>query len=248
MRNIIYSLDGDCAQSLIIGDIHGRYDLLYEAFELIKSLGDNIPTNVIFLGDYIDKGANSKLVLEKLMREFKMKPTGKNHAALMGNHEQMAIYAHDFGTFEPWLDNGGDATLQSFNSEAIDDNALQFMREMPIIAEDSNGIYVHAGINPKYNAKDDKQYPSCLWLRDEFYRNVATMNYPKPIIYGHTPRVRPEIHRDEYGIVVAVGIDTGAEFSNTLTMLQITDEGDGRQCFTTWAIEPKQTKPSSLFW
>ena len=235
-------------QSLIIGDIHGRYDLLYEAFELIKSLCDNIPTNVIFLGDYIDRGPNSKLVIEKLMREFDNMPFGQNHVSLMGNHEQMAIYAHDFGAFDPWLVNGGDATLQSYNSETIDESALEFLRKMSIIAEDRNGIYVHAGINPNYNAKDDRQYPSCLWVREEFYRNVANMNYPKPIIYGHTPRARPEIHRDEYGIVVAVGIDTGAEFSNNLTLLQITEEEGGRQCFTTWAIEPKQTTPSSLFW
>lgn len=248
MASIIHKLDDKCNQSLVIGDIHGRFDLLYEAFELIKSLKDGIPTNVIFLGDYIDKGPNSKLVLEKLMREFDNTPIGNNHVSLMGNHEQMAIYAHCFGTFEPWLKNGGNATLQSYSNHEIDGNVLKFMKEMPIIAEDKNAIYVHSGINPKYNANDERQYPSCLWIGDEFYENIATMNYPKPIIYGHKPRSRPEIHRDEYGIVVAVGIDTGAEFSDNLTLLQITDEGDGRQCFTTWSIGPKQTKPSSLFW
>ena len=248
MASTIHKLDDKCDQSLIIGDIHGRFDLLNGAFELLYSLVDNIPTNLILLGDYIDKGPNSKLVIEKLMHEFSGTPFALNHVALMGNHEQMAIYAHDFGIFDPWIENGGKATLQSYNGKSIDEATLRFIKQMPLIAEDKNGIYVHAGINPKDDAKDDNQYPSCLWIREEFYKSVASMNYPKPIIYGHTPRHRPMIHRDEYGIVVAVGIDTGAEFSDNLTLLQITNEPEGRQCFTTWNIGPKQTKPSSLFW
>ena len=247
MEDIIHKLDGYCSQSLIIGDIHGRFDLLVQAFDLITNLSDGVKTNVVFLGDYIDKGENSKLVLEKLRREFSDIPFGNNHAALMGNHEQMCIYAHDFGVFKEWLPNGGYETLQSYNSERVSETDLAFLKQMPIIAEDKNAIYVHAGINSDYAKNSHKQYPFCLWLREEFYKNVPFMEYPKPIIYGHTPRAKPKIHRDRFGIVVAVGIDTGAEFTGNLTLLQITDDGD-KQHFTTWSIGVNHATPSSLFW
>lgn len=231
----------------MVGDVHGRYDLLVQAFELINILKIGINTNVIFLGDYIDRGPNAKLVMEKFRREFGGVPMGNNHATMMGNHEQMCIYAHDFGETRSWLVNGGAETLESYNADKVSDVDLEFMRKMPIIAEDNNGFYVHAGVNPDYNIKSAKQYPSCLWLRDEFYRYVEHMEYPKPIIYGHTPREKPMIHRDRFGIVVAVGIDTGAEFSDVLTLLQITDDGE-KTHYTTWSINATQAVPSVLFW
>lgn len=247
MEDIIQNLDNTCSQSLVIGDIHGRYDLLVQAFDLIKILGEGVKTNVVFLGDYIDRGANSKMVIEKLRREFGGTPNGNNHAALMGNHEQMCIYAHDFGVFKEWLPNGGYETLESYNAERVFDDDLIFMKQMPIIAEDKNAIYVHAGINTDYKINSNKQYPSCLWLREEFYKNVPFMELPKPIIYGHTPRAKPKIHRDRFGIVVAVGIDTGAEFTDNLTLLQITDDGN-KQHFTTWSVGVNHATPTSLFW
>lgn len=231
----------------MVGDVHGRYDLLAQAFELINILREEVPTNVVFLGDYIDRGENSKLVMEKLRREFDGIPNGKNHVALLGNHEQTCLYAHDFEDSNNWLKIGGYETLQSYNAERVSEIDLEFMRKMPIITEDKNAIYVHAGINPEYTKNSHKQYPSCLWIRDSFYKYVEFMEYPKPIIYGHTPREKPMIHRDRYGIVVAIGIDTGAEFSDNLTLLQITDDGD--KChFTTWSIGVKSYVPSSLFW
>lgn len=246
LENIIHNLCDNCRQTLVVGDVHGRYDLLTQAFELINILRDEVPTNVVFLGDYIDRGENSKLVIEKLRREFG-NPICKNHAVLMGNHEQMCLYAHDFGVFKEWISSGGDATLNSYNRENLPSEDIEFIRQMPIIAEDRNAYYVHAGINSDYPINSQRQYPTCLWLRHEFFKNVEFMELHKPIIYGHTPREKPMIHRDRYGIVVAIGIDTGAEFSDNLTLLQITDDGD--KChFTTWSIGVKSYVPSSLFW
>lgn len=247
LDSIIHNLNKNVRQSLVIGDIHGRFDLIYNAFELIKMLKESVPTNVIFLGDYIDKGDNSKLVIEKLMKEFDNSPFSESHAVLMGNHEQMCVYAHDFGVFDAWCENGGDKTLQSYNNERISNEHIDFMHKMPIIAEDRNAYYVHAGINPNYAINSEKQYPTCLWVREEFYNSVNTKEYYKPIIYGHTPRAKPKIHRDRLGIISAIGIDTGAEFTDNLTLLQITDDGE-RTNFTTWHIGKNQTVPSSLFW
>ncbi|MBN8649001.1 MAG: serine/threonine protein phosphatase [Caulobacterales bacterium] len=246
LENIIHSLDNNSKQTLVIGDVHGRYDLLKQGFDLINILSEGVNTNIVLLGDYIDRGENSKLVIEKLRREFGV-PLGKNHAALMGNHEQMCLYAHDFGFFNEWVNSGGDATLNSYNSDKMPDGDIEFIRQMPIIAEDRNGYYVHAGINSDYPINSHRQYPTCLWLRHEFFKNVEFMELHKPIIYGHTPREKPMIHRDRFGIVVAIGIDTGAEFSDNLTLLQITEDEE-KTHYTTWSIGKNHATPTSLFW
>lgn len=215
----------------------------------MDALSEKLPTNLIFLGDYIDRGGNSKLVIEKLRSYFTDNPSQNNKVALMGNHEQMCIYAHNFSLFEEWIENGGDKTLESYNADHLPQPDLIFMSGMPIVAEDKNAIYVHAGINPYHSYDSDKQYPQCLWIREEFFQNAAKLNYPKPIIYGHTPRAKPEIHRDEFEVIVAVGIDTGAEFSDQLTLLQIISEDEAGldQFMTSWTITPKDTYPSAYF-
>lgn len=249
MSNILTKLDFTCPQSLVIGDIHGRYDLLCKALELVETLSEKLPTNLILLGDYIDRGGNSKLVMEKLWQLFNNNPNQSNKVALMGNHEQMCIYAHNFSLFEEWIENGGDSTLESYNADTLPAHDIKFMSSMPIVAEDKNAIYVHAGINPNHFYDSDKQYPQCLWIRDEFFQNVAKLNYPKPIIYGHTTRTKPEIHRDEFEVIVAVGIDTGAEFSDHLTLLQIISEDEAGldQFMTSWTLTPRDTYPSAYF-
>src|SRR5882762_2760652 len=98
-----------------IGDIHGRYDLMQKALrEIARDSGD--AATVVFLGDYIDRGPQSREVVERLMRGPER--AGDRWICLKGNHEQMACDGQEPGSRQwLWLDNGGDATLDSFGGE-----------------------------------------------------------------------------------------------------------------------------------
>jgi serine/threonine protein phosphatase 1 len=96
-----------------VGDIHGRYDLMQKALQEIARDGGQDAATVVFLGDYIDRGPQSREVIACLM-QGPARPSNR-WICLRGNHEQMAWDAYQAGS-DPhlWLDNGGDATLRSF--------------------------------------------------------------------------------------------------------------------------------------
>src|SRR5258708_32931501 len=95
-----------------VGDIHGMYNLLQEMMDKIYQREPGI---IIFLGDYIDRGPDSKKVIDFLMKG--PQKDGFEFITLMGNHEDMCIHAHTASNRENqshWLQNGGDKTLESF--------------------------------------------------------------------------------------------------------------------------------------
>lgn len=212
-------------RTIVIGDVHGCYN---ELKELISALEENNEYDknidkIVFLGDYIDRGKDSRLVIEfvrKLQKEH------NNVIALMGNHEDMLIDYRD-GLNHIWLYNGYDTTKDSYEGfdEQFEDD-VNWMRSLPLYHEDEHFVYVHAGINPtiKMN-KQDKN--TLLWVREEFIYDERA--YDKTVIFGHTPTANlngswmpVETFADH------VGIDTGCVFGGALTALIIKDgEIDG---------------------
>lgn len=201
-------------RKFVIGDIHGNYKELNELLSKINPDFNN--DELIFLGDYIDRGPDSYHVIQLLITL--QKRYGKNHIILLrGNHEQMAINNINCGCID--YDNGYDATYRDFtrNNDSIE-NYLELFNSLPLYYEDDNFIYVHGGIRPGISLKKQKDI-DLLWIREEFYE--STTNFNKIVIFGHTPTFYINNKWDPYIKSDRIGIDTGLVFGGHLTSLEI---------------------------
>lgn len=207
-------------RTIVIGDIHGCYHELKRLLRKLKDSGKyNSKTDkLIFLGDYIDRGDNSRLVVKTIR---KMQKKNKNVIALMGNHEDMLINYVAKGNID-WAYNGANKTLNSytgFNSEFESD--IEWMKSLPLYHQDKNFIYVHAGLDLKKPLSEQTRN-TMLWTREEFIYD--TTKYNKRVIYGHTPSVAITGLNKPYTFNGNIGIDTGCIFDGALTAL-IIDNG-----------------------
>jgi serine/threonine protein phosphatase 1 len=191
-----------------IGDIHGCEVQLRKTLSKIDELCGDTPKTIITLGDYIDRGPNSKGVLDLVMSRADIIP-------LMGNHEQMFVEAYDFGGqyLYDFLSNGGGATLASFGVDdirAVPPEYIWFARNLRLYHEDAVRTFVHAGIAPWESDITQQDPQHLLWIRDTFLR--SPMQFPKYVVHGHTPRQggRPEVLPNR------LNLDTGCVFTGIL--------------------------------
>lgn len=207
-------------RTIVIGDIHGCYHELKRLLRKLKDSGKyNKKTDkLIFLGDYIDRGDNSRLVV-KLIR--KMQKNNKNVIALMGNHEDMLINYINNGNID-WAYNGANKTLNSYTGfESEFESDIEWMKSLPLYHKDKNFIYVHAGLDLK-KPLNEQTRNTMLWTREEFIYD--TTKYNKRVIYGHTPSVAITGLNKPYTFNNNISIDTGCVFDGALTAL-IIDNG-----------------------
>jgi serine/threonine protein phosphatase 1 len=230
------SLTTDQQRLYAIGDIHGRFDLLSRLLELITADAANYPAvakTIIFLGDYIDRGPDSRNVLRCLQEDL---PKDLTSVFLRGNHEQVLLdfTAGDDAVLESWLYFGGTATLASYGlnlygqrtlspaivreqcAEKIPAAHWQFLHTTCLSHTVGSYYFVHAGVRPgvplpQQSAQDQ------LWIRQEFLSSRA--DHGAIIIHGHTisshgPDIQPN----------RIGIDTGAYATGRLTCLVLQDE------------------------
>ncbi|WP_404712392.1 metallophosphoesterase family protein [Sphingomonas sp. MMS24-J13] len=224
-----------------IGDVHGRLDLLDDLLDRIAVDDRDRPpadTQIIFLGDLIDRGPESRGVVDRAMA---MAVGGINVRFLMGNHEEVLLAALKGrqGAMRQFIRIGGGQTLHSYGitgSEYRDadfDELVELARaripaeHVEFLAgfEDRIGIgdylFVHAGIRPGIPL--DKQRPSDLrWIREEFVGHAG--NHGRIIVHGHTVTDHVEERPNR------IGIDTGAFASGRLTALAL--EGSERWYLT----------------
>ncbi len=214
-----------------IGDVHGRNDLLQQLLDHIDADDERrgeTQTQIILLGDLVDRGPDSCGVIETAMALKSRRP---NSRFLMGNHEEVFIAAcrkRDSKTLRFFLRIGGEATFLSYpilRSEYLELDMEQLGARLGSLIPDAHltflemfedqiviGDYafVHAGIRPGVALSEQK--PSDLrWIRDEFVAQKGDLE--KVIIYGHT--IYEDI--DERGS--RIGIDTGAYNSGKLTAI-----------------------------
>jgi serine/threonine protein phosphatase 1 len=174
-----------------VGDIHGRLDLLELALDEIERHTRGLNGRVVFLGDYIDRGPDSRQVLERLMS---LQRDG-DAICLKGNHEDLMVRAlTDFGAgdFARWRRCGGSATLSSYCIGEDDDpmaavprNHIRWLAGLPLTTADENRIYVHAGLMPRIPFRDQSE-AALLWIRGEFLRAQPT-DFESHVVHGHTP-------------------------------------------------------------
>lgn len=185
----------------VIGDIHGCKDLLLDAMSKIddhriKNMDptDRLESRIIFLGDYIDRGPDSKGVLDYLM-DYQDNMGRDKIICLKGNHEQMfldAFYesfdtdAQDHPCFDMWYYNGGFSSLpdRPENIWKTDAKYVVWMRSLPIAYDDGARYFVHAGIDPTIPLSAQREADQ-LWIRDRFLD--CTFMFEKFVIHGHTP-------------------------------------------------------------
>ncbi len=208
----------------VIGDLHGcpkEPEILLRHLEEKEGLREN--DTAIFVGDYIDRGPDSKAVVD-LMLNFRTKFPRTRF--LKGNHEDMLLDFLGFGgnLGQAFLYNGGLETIQSYGitvfappSEmvgAMPPSHFKFYCELESIIQINNFICVHAGLNPlrDLTAQNDSDV---FWIRDEFLNSVHS--FKKTIVFGHTP------HREIFQhLPYKLGIDTGLVFGNKLTCIELT--------------------------
>lgn len=195
-----------------IGDIHGCSNKLCDLLARCEADVEGRHAKLIFLGDYIDRGPDSRGVIELLMDLQQARPD--QVICLMGNHEDLLLAAADHSAWEDrWLRNGGTQTLGSYGVSAPRDlpkAQVDWLRQLPKFHDDGRRFFVHAGIHPNraLNLQDETDL---LWIKEPFLS--SNKDFGRLIVHGHSPTSdrRPEIR------INRLNIDTGAVFGGPLT-------------------------------
>jgi serine/threonine protein phosphatase 1 len=197
-------------KSFAITDIHGCISTFKALVEEV--IGLTLSDKLYLLGDYIDRGPDSKGVLDYIMD---LSDKGYQVFPLKGNHEEMLMRAYESEEFlEMWLRNGGEYTLKSFNTNTINEipeNYIHFIKALPFYFTTEHFILVHAGLNfDRANPLEDEE--SMLWIRN-FEVDISRTGR-RGVIHGHTPisliRVQENIHH--YHVRHKINLDNGCVF------------------------------------
>lgn len=214
-----------------VGDIHGRADLLARMLDRLEADATTSDAPVaVFLGDYIDRGPDSRLVLELLLEP---RPRGFERRFLLGNHEAALLaFLRDPEIGRAWLRHGGVPTLRAYGvtppsldapADAFAAAAAALRARMPALHRDflerlersvvyGGYAFVHAGVDPRkpLEAQSDRDL---LWAREAFLKARRAHEYV--IVHGHTPEEKP------YADHRRIGVDTGAYATGKLTAVRL---------------------------
>lgn len=219
-----------------IGDIHGRADLLAQLLRQIEAdaaRSDGVETRtLVFIGDYIDRGPESRRVVDLLLREL---PPGFDVHFLKGNHEAIMLnFLDDPSWLDQWLANGADETFISYGVDiarlvweraepetwrraflaALPEQHRRFFDTLELAVSFGDYLFVHAGIRPGVPLECQDPH-DLVWIREEFLRTAE--DFGKVVVHGHTTTTVPDIRPNR------IGIDTGAFFTERLTALRLED-------------------------
>lgn len=228
-----------------VGDIHGRADLLRRLLAQIAADAALAPSGtrleLVFLGDYVDRGYHSREVIDVLRTEL---PPGFAPVFLRGNHEEVMLrfYDGDLAVAADWFFFGGRETVASYGLpppshtvapgqvRAIQEafaakvplDHVVFLRATQMSYQCGDYIFVHAGMRPglplERQLRDD-----LLFIRSEFLDSAE--DFGGMVVHGHTIVSVPEVRHNR------IGIDTGAYATARLTCLVL--EGSGRRFLQT---------------
>ncbi|MGJ8543920.1 MAG: metallophosphoesterase family protein [Sulfitobacter sp.] len=231
-------------QIYAIGDIHGQLAELERILTLIETDGGT-DAEIVFLGDYTDRGPDSRGVIDLLIDG---KNAGRNWHFIKGNHDRMfEWFMQPYPRHEAYLPNelnwlnprlGGDTALASYGLEftqksrminvhsdalsAVPQSHVDFLKNLALSFETEELFFCHAGIRPGIPLADQTEH-DLLWIREEFHSHEAA--HPKLIVHGHTP-VESATH---YGN--RINLDSGAGYGRPLSAAVFTGS-------TCWELTP----------
>jgi len=227
-----------------IGDVHGRLDLLAPLIAaVLEDLAQAKASRkvIVFLGDYIDRGANSKGVVD-LLSQLKAQSVVETHF-LRGNHEdRMEAFLTDPELGPGWCDYGGREALRSYGvlppmlktdaegwakacedfNAVFDDGQRAFLAGQAYSVSIGDYFFAHAGAEPGVPL-DEQDPQQLMWVRQSFLDHPVP--FERMVVHGHTPV--EQVHADHRRI----GIDTGAYATGVLTGLRL--EGEARELLQT---------------
>lgn len=214
-----------------VGDVHGCKDALENLIRNVDEVADGEET-IVFLGDYIDRGAQSQQVLSWLFEASQTFPT--QVVCLMGNHERMMLDFIDdpAGSGVHWLRHGGLDTLASFGvgfhkremdtamsieiandlEAAMPDGMQDWLRSLPLHWTSGNVHCVHAAMSPLRTIQNQRD-AVLLWGHPDFLTQPrCDGNF---VVHGHTIVKKATVtgHR--------IQIDTGAYRTGRLSAARV---------------------------
>ncbi len=197
-------------KTFAIGDLHGHYDQFIKLYDQLITAGlQPEKDTLIFLGDVVDGGPQTKQVIDWLIDYQKKYP---QTVVLTGNHEQLMLDAligkgKIYGSYDLWYQQGGKETFQSYLPDTLTDyekaisnpmdhipvEHLDWLRTRPWYHETDSYFFVHAGI-PNHTDLDEfkkaidnndiDMQKAAVWIRGEFIQSIK--DWGKKIIFGHT--------------------------------------------------------------
>lgn len=232
-----------------IGDIHGQLEELERVLDLVRADGGE-DAQIVFLGDYVDRGPDSKGVVQKLIDGH---AAGRPWVTIKGNHDryltrfldEMSVYDPNTRTGLVWFNPrlGGDKTLLSYGIQAEEGAPLEpildeardivpqahrdFLNARPLTHATDDLLFVHAGIRPgvalEHQIEDD-----LIWIRAGFLDHEAS--FGPLVVHGHTALDHPEHAGNR------VNLDGGAGYFRPLHAAVF----EGRDC---WLLTDKGRVP-----
>ena len=218
-----------------VGDVHGYSAQLGQLMVDIRADAERSNSaerpRLIFVGDYVDRGPDSRGVIEAVMAlqgdpQFEV-------VSLRGNHEHALLRFLDEPEFaRAWITNWGEATLQSYGvalmrgpmdgvgcarvraefAGAFPPAHRLFLERLPLSERVGDYLFVHAGVRPGVALADQSAH-DLMWIRQEFLGSDA--DFGAVVVHGHTPSGQPERKANR------IGIDTGVYMSGVLTAVRL---------------------------
>ncbi|MBR5555281.1 serine/threonine protein phosphatase [bacterium] len=204
------------ARIIGISDIHGEYVKLCA---VLDKLSPNKDDTIVFMGDYIDRGAKSRDVVDKIISMQDV----CNCVYLIGSHEYALLHADrdEYYNYLFW-NYGGPNTVQSYGSyENIFKIHGEFFNSLKFYHIIDNYVFVHAGFNIKYPI-DEQDEVDMVYIRRNFYEHKH--NFPYKVIFGHTDFDCPQVQDDK------ICIDTGCGKYKHAPLTAFVSE-DGKEYF-----------------
>ncbi len=225
------------SRAYAIGDIHGRHDLLLELLDLIERDNEARPqgrTYIVFLGDLVDRGPDSRAVVDHLAMS---PPAFARPIFIKGNHEEFLLRILDgeedvvthwlnyggyeccesYGLSSGWIMNSSAADIRSRLRMAVPPSHHDFLAGMADSFRFGDYLFVHAGIRPGVPIEDQSDR-DLRWIREGFLDDRT--DHGVMVVHGHTIVSAPEEHPNR------IALDTGAYRSGVLTAIGL--EGEER--------------------
>jgi len=219
-------------RAYVVGDVHGRLDLLEDILAKIHAELQHRPahkTLLVFVGDLVDRGPSSAQTIERL-RTYRRE--GIQTVFLLGNHEEvfLRILGGDTSLIASWLQFGGMQCLESYGCDpaelagrsaaeivaivrsAVPPEHVEFLESFADSCRFGDYLFVHAGIRPGIPLEQQSQ-ADMRWIRDPFLFDDTDHGFV--VVHGHT------ISEEVVELPNRIGIDTGAYRTDILTALAV---------------------------